>query len=201
MKIKDYTSDDYIYCYPKSHVLKNKLNIKDRKPLEKVERYITKLRLMDLEKTKFDGKFNLSYLQEIHKIIFGDIYDFAGELRKVELSKGSSQFCYTKFLQEQCDEIFGKLEKMDYLKNLNNEKFVEELAVFIGDLIHLHPFREGNGRAIREFVRQLCKTNGYDINYGLVKPKERLEAEIEAYNCKYNKLIEVLKIELIDIKK
>jgi cell filamentation protein len=78
---------------------------------------------------------------------------------------------------------------------------VEELAIFIGDLIHLHPFREGNGRAIREFVRQLCKTNGYDINYGLVKPKERLEAEIEAYNCKYNKLIEVLKIELIEIKK
>lgn len=198
MEIKDYTSNDYIYCYPNSNVLKNKLNIKDKKSLEKAERYITKLRLMDLEKSPIKRDFNLSYLKEIHKKIFGDIYDFAGELRKVELSKGNSQFCYTKFLPEQCEEIFSKLEKMNYMKNLEKEKFVEELAKFIGDLIHLHPFREGNGRTIREFIRQLCKINGYEINYGLVKPKERLEAEIDAYNCKYNKLMIVLKIELIE---
>ena len=193
---KDYTINDDIYCYPKTNVLKNKLNLIDSKSLEKAERYITKLRQIDLEKNPLTGHFDFEHLKKIHFKIFSDIYDFAGKPRKVGLKKGNSQFCYPEYIETEAKNIFNNLKENNYFMSLNNETFAESLSEFIGDLIALHPFREGNGRTIREFIRLLCLKNNYEINFAKTPIKERLDAEISAYNCKYEKLKKVLINEL-----
>lgn len=196
MNTKDYTAIDKIYCYENSDVLKNKLDLKNKEELEKSERYITKLRQMDLEKIPIDGNFDLKHLKKIHKKLFHDIYYFAGELRKVEISKKRSQFCYIQFLESQGNEILNKIAIEGYYQNLTKEEYIEKIAILTGDLIHLHPFREGNGRTIREFIRELCLVVGYQIDYFKSLTSERLEAEISAYNCNYKKLISLLDIEI-----
>ena len=196
MDIKNYTTSDKIYCYSKTNVLKNKLNIKNNNQLEKVERYITKFRQLDMEKNIVKGNFDLEHLKLIHKKIFSDIYDFAGELRKVPISKGKSQFCYPENIETEGNKIFSKLKELNYLKNLEKTEFIKKLSEFTGDIIALHPFREGNGRAIREFVRILCLNAGYELDYSKTIIEKRLEAEIYAFHCNYEKLEKILEVEL-----
>jgi cell filamentation protein len=151
---------------------------------------------MDLEIKPIKGNFDLNHLKKIHKKLFYDIYYFAGELRKVEISKKGSQFCYTRFLNDQGIEILNKIATENYYQNLTKKEYIKKIAILTGDLIHLHPFREGNGRAVREFIRELCLVAGYEIDYSKSITFERLEAEILAYNCNYKKLIPLLNIEI-----
>ena len=83
---------DQEYCYPNSNVLINKLNIQDADALHTAEREITSLRLAAAKMQPVKGKFDLRHLQKIHTYLFGDIYDWAGKLRHVNIAKGN-QFC------------------------------------------------------------------------------------------------------------
>ena len=118
---------DKIYCYPNSDVLINKLNIHDTDKLLEVERKLTMLRLMDLLEKPISGKFDLEHLRNIHKYIFQDIYPWAGKIRTVDIAK-SNMFCKVQFIEMQAIEIFGKLQKDDYLKQLSKEKYAKRAA-------------------------------------------------------------------------
>ncbi len=83
---------DNKYCYPNSNTLKNKLNIKDRYTLFEAEKELTAIRLKELQDQPILGEFNFTHLKSIHKYIFQDIYDWAGEVRTVEIGKGNL-FC------------------------------------------------------------------------------------------------------------
>jgi cell filamentation protein len=194
---KDYTTDDKIYCYKGSNVLKNKLNLKSYEQLEKAEKFITEIRQQELESDKIIGNFDFEHLKLIHKKIFGDLYEFAGEIRRVNIEKGESSFCRYEFILEEGNKIFKKLNIENNYKGLEKEEFIIKLAELIGDLIALHPFREGNGRAIREFVRNLCENSNYDIKFQNIEPEKRLDAEIAAFRCNYSKLTEILRVELV----
>lgn len=87
-------------------VLKNKLNIKDSKQLEHAERLITLQNIAQLRKASFD-KFDLDTLKAIHKKIFNSIYNWAGEIRTVNIQKGTMQFCDYSYITEQADGIFN----------------------------------------------------------------------------------------------
>ncbi len=76
------------YCYPDSNVLINKLNILDENALHTAEREITSLRLAAAKVQPIKGKLNMQHLQNIHAYLFGDIYDWAGKLRHVNIAKG-----------------------------------------------------------------------------------------------------------------
>lgn len=105
---------DRVYCYPDSDVLKNKMGVRDSERLSRLERRLTMLRLLDLIDKPIRGKFDLKHLQTIHKYIFQDVYEWAGEIRKVDIAKGN-MFCNVRFLSDQAAEIFGKLKEEDYL--------------------------------------------------------------------------------------
>ncbi len=197
MQAKNYLTKDKIYCYSESEVLKNKLNLRNDKDLERAERFITGQRQMDLEIYPINGNFDFEHLKLIHKKLFDDLYEFAGKIRKVDIEKGKSKFCVSKYIQKEGEKLFKNLKAEDYFQNLDKNNLVIKLAEFIGELIALHPFREGNGRSIREFIRNLCYKRGYDFNFQKIDPSKRVEAEILAFNCKYEKLIEILKKELI----
>ena len=97
---------DELYCYPGSNVLRNKMGIRDMEQLHEMERKLTMLRILELLDKPVRGAFDLKHLQAIHAHIFQDVYDWAGELRKVDIAKGN-MFCNVMFLSRQAEEIFG----------------------------------------------------------------------------------------------
>lgn len=175
---------DAIYCYPNSDVLKNKLDIHDPKRLYAIERKLTMLRILELLDTPIVGSFDLEHLQSIHRYIFQDIYQWAGEIRKVDIAKGN-MFCNVKFIGSQAEEIFGNLKKEGYLQGLSEDTFPGRLAYYFSEINALHPFREGNGRSQREFIRCLASYNGYVVHFSKVSQKEMLQASVESFLCDY----------------
>ena len=178
---------DKIYCYPNSNVLINKLNIHDSDKLLEAERKLTMLRLMDLLEKPVTGKFDFAHLRNIHKYIFQDIYSWAGKIRTVDIAK-SNMFCKVQFIEMQASELFEKLQNDDYLKQLPKEKFVQKVSYYFSEINALHPFREGNGRTQREFIRQLAYESGYILHFAVISEKEMVEASIDSFICDYKKM-------------
>lgn len=183
---------DRIYCYPDSNVLKNRMGVRDSERLNYLERQLTMLRLLDLVDRPIRGKFDLEHLQAIHKYIFQDIYEWAGEIRKVDIAKGT-MFCNVRFLSSQAEEIFGKLRNEDYLQGLEEEEFIQQLAYYFSEINALHPFREGNGRSQREFIRCLALHNGYVVNFANTSKEEMMKASEASFLCNYGAMEQLFK--------
>lgn len=169
-----------IYCYKGTNVLINKLDIKDTKKLLEYESKITAAKLLALRKQKINGKFDVNHLLDIHKFLFEDIYPFAGKFRNENIAKDNFMFAQYEYIEEELKRILNELEKEDFLEGYDKQKLSNRLAYYMSELNVLHPFREGNGRTIREFIRQLALKNGYEFNIKNVNPKEMLEASIKS---------------------
>lgn len=153
-----YEAVNSIYCYPNSDVLVNKLDIHDSKKLAIIERKLVLLKLYELRQNKQIGNFDIYHFVSIHKYLFEDIYPFAGKIRAEDIAKGSFRFAKWEYIEDQLKELLEKLKK-DTLSNLSKEDFAKKLAYYMSELNVLHPFREGNGRTTREFIRQLAYVN------------------------------------------
>ncbi len=178
---------DNKYCYPNTNVLKNKFGLKNPQKLFDVEKRITMIRLHQLQDKPISGDFDFEHLKTIHKHIFEEIYSWAGQVRTVEIGKGNL-FCTTAFINDYADTIFSKYYPQCYDAKNNKEEFVKVLAANYGDLNALHPFREGNGRAQREFARQICLDCGYAFSLNHTTHKEMLQASILSFNKGDNSL-------------
>ena len=194
MEKYDYTYDGSEgYCYPETDVLKNKLGIRDDNALTIAEREITSIKLLMLYNMPIMETFNFETLCKIHKIIFEDIFEWAGLIRRGDfLSKGNSIFCRGQYIEENAKTIMGNLQKEKILCGLNKSKFIERMAYYMGEINALHPFREGNGRTCREFFRQLSLNANYVLDFGKTEKEELLTADIEAFNGQYERLIKIL---------
>ncbi|MCH5211441.1 MAG: Fic family protein [Oscillospiraceae bacterium] len=181
------------YCYPDTKVLINKFGIRDSEQLETVERKITALKTLELEEKPFNGNLDYKYLLSIHHYLFCDLYEWAGKIRVGEfMFKGDSMFFRACYIEQGFDSFYNKLLNENFLKVLDKNKFCERLAYYMGELNALHPFREGNGRTSRLYFKQLAKQAGYQIKFSNVSKDELLNADIAAFNCKYDPLIRVL---------
>lgn len=178
---------DTIYCYPDSDILINKMDIRDQKKLEEAERRLTMFRMSDLLDTPVEGEFDLKHLQTIHRYLFQDLYLWAGEIRTVDISK-SAVFCKARFIEGQAEELFEKLKRENYLAGLSKELFVSRIAYYFSEINALHPFREGNGRTQREFIRELALKRGYVIRFARISRDEMMEASRESFLCRYEKM-------------
>lgn len=179
--------DDLLYCYPGTNVLKNKLSIQDQKKLRDVERKLTALRIADLIRKPIRGSFDLKHLCAIHFYVFQDLFAWAGELRKVNISKGN-MFCRVEYLSSQAGTVFGAIGHENYLQGLEYDMFVKRLAYHFSEINALHPFREGNGRTQREFIRELALYNGYAIDFSKAAPDEMFNASVDSFLCRYEKM-------------
>ena len=186
-----YTTTQSIYCYPDSNVLKNKLNIRDNKLLKTAEEEITLIKQMELLKNPIKGNFSKSHLMNIHKFIFEDIYSFAGKIRKEQISKADTLFYPPNLIDRELDKVFAKIKEKNMLRETDEEKVFDNFAYVMAELNIIHPFREGNGRSIREFIRLMAKRMGYDLNWGNVGREELLEASILSVD-NYKVLIGIL---------
>lgn len=191
---KDYIQS--IYCYPDTEVYLNNFGIMDSDELSNLEADLTTIRLSELSLNQKKGKFGVAHLKNIHRYIFQDIYPFAGKIRVEDISKGDTQFCLCQYIESNLEILLGKLKSENYLANDSSDLFVEKMAYYMAELNIIHPFREGNGRAIREFLRQLAFRNGYELNWYKVDSDELMKATILAVDFDRTLLEDCLRLAL-----
>jgi cell filamentation protein, protein adenylyltransferase len=163
------------YSDPATGVLYNKLGLVTAADLEAAEREITHAALILLDESPVSPSYDLPHLREIHKRIFGDIYEWAGQIRTVAIAKGAV-FCLPQYIDSSAAIIFRELHDEDCLRGLRRDAFVGRLAYYLGEVNALHPFREGNGRAQRVFFGQLARDAGFTLAWQHLDPVRNVEA-------------------------
>lgn len=118
----------------------------------------------------------------LHRQIFGAVYEWAGKLRTVEVSKGTTSFARVDYLGANLQTLLRQLADDDYCAADSLDEFVAQLAHYYSELNVLHPFREGNGRTIRTFLSLLADCHGCYIAWDQMDPTENIQACIASYN-------------------
>lgn len=147
-----------------NNILKNKINATTLIELEKQERIITNYKLAELYMRENNGNFDVQHYLNIHKFLFEDIYDFAGEIRSENIAK-TIPFCLPNLIYSNLKNTLENA-KRDSLRITNEEELIEFLADYYAQIDIIHPFREGNGRCEREFFRQYVLEINKKINFG-----------------------------------
>lgn len=161
----DPTSDN---CYPGTTVLINKFNIRDEAKLNEVETVLVSARSAEWMEHPKTNSFDFAHYKAIHRFLFSDLYDWAGQIRTVDISKKGTRFCSAGKIEHQADLIFRHLKKRNGFTNLPRREFLDEIVDFYCATNDLHPFREGNGRTQRIFLFQLIRHAGYNLNWSEV---------------------------------
>ena len=110
----------------------------------------------------------------------------------MDIAKGN-MFCNVRFIVSQAEQIFSGLKKENYLMGLDEELFSQRLAYYFSEINALHPFREGNGRSQREFIRSLALKNGYLLYFDRISEAEMVSASQKSFLCDYGKMEEVIR--------
>ncbi|MBG9568427.1 Fic/DOC family protein [Brevibacillus agri] len=168
------------YCYPGTDILINKANLRDQRKLDEFDKLVTTKRLAELVERPIKGAFDMNHLSRIHRYIFQDVYPFAGEIRSEEIAKDSFRFANAHFIPLASRDLFQQLKRENHLIGMDVEKTADRLSHYMAEINVLHPFREGNGRAQREFIRSLANNAGYELNWSKVEPARILEASIKS---------------------
>lgn len=161
---------DRDYCYPPDFtVLKNRLNLTNARDLEYFE---TEFVMQRVAEGVPSGDFDLDHLKVVHRHLFQDIYEWAGQLRTVEISKNGHQFQFRRFIETGMADVHRRLVDHNFLKGLSAADFAYAAGQIIGDVNYVHPFREGNGRVQLLYLEQLARHAGHPIDLGkLIGPR------------------------------
>lgn len=150
------------YTDPVTGILRNNLGLGTARDLEAAEREIAHAALILLRESPVQPTYDLSHLCAIHRRIFGDIYEWAGQVRTVAIAKGS-MFCLPQFIESAAAEIFRQLRQEKFLRGFDRDAFIDRVTYYLGEVNAIHPFREGNGRTQRAFFEQLAHEAGYSL--------------------------------------
>lgn len=167
------------YTYKGTDVLVNKLDIKDEKKLEKYERKMVAFKLATINEVEFPKVFDEKRLKFIHSYLFCDVYDFAGMYRLENIIKENFVFSQYEYIEENLKSVMSKIN-LEEFKKMNFDEFIKMISYLMTELNVIHPFREGNGRAIREFIRELMLECGYEIDFSKIEYDEVIKASKEA---------------------
>lgn len=163
------------YSDPLTGTLRNKLGLNTVEELETAEREITHAALIFLKESPVTPSYDLRHLCGMHRRIFGDIYDWAGQLRTVAIAKGS-WFCLPEYIESSAADTFLSLHDENLLRGLSRDVFTERLTYYLGEVNAIHPFREGNGRAQRAFFGQLASDAGFILDWQRLDADQSIEA-------------------------
>lgn len=192
MKEKIITENNQsIYCYPGTSILINKKNIMNKEQLHELENasVIYKLSQLIEGKELFRKDLTIEHYISLHKYLFGDLYEFGGELRKeftnktndeIDGEEGIRIYCNPDFIYETLNERLITMKK-EAIKVKSKEELISFLASNYMELYYIHPFREGNSRTLREFLREYVELmnkfiitfGNYEIKYSTLNDKDR----------------------------
>ena len=161
-------------------MLINKLNIRNNDELKRAEEEITSLKQYMLMESPIKGRFTKTQLINIHRFLFGDIYSFAGHIRREQISKGNTLFFPPHLIDPELDKVFSKLHNDKMLYETDRKKQIKHLSYFMSELNIIHPFREGNGRSIRELIRCMALHYGFSLDWSHVNRNTMLNAAVRS---------------------
>jgi cell filamentation protein len=185
--------DEY---YPDTSILINLEGIRD--PTALLERE-TELQIAAYEEvlTSFDEALTpvLPFFYYLHHLMFSPLFVWAGRPRTVGIAKGGTPFCPPQNIDAMMNALFAELEQEQWLAGLDSNTFIESAAYYICELNAVHPFREGNGRAIRFYADVLsAKARGDIFDWTRANADEYLQACVAGFQQDYSRMISVLKL-------
>lgn len=160
------------YLYEDVDVLMNIPQIKDVKMLEQVEADITNIAMIAMYNLSYEN-YDSGVLKELHLAVFGQLYEWAGEFRSIQISKaevvlGGASVDYTKpkCIEKELKAAFNELSKL-YSSRMDDKEKVFRLTRIIARIWHIHPFREGNTRTVILLLVLVCKKMGFGVDYNI----------------------------------
>ncbi len=178
------------YVYQSTITLRNRLGLIDPGDLDRIERlYVADRATQPIPR----GDFDLAHLRAIHRHFFQDIYDWAGELRTVEISKGEQQFQFRQYIQTGMADVHRRLVRAHFLTKLSAADFAKQAAV----TIYIHPFREGNGRTQLQYLKQLAAQAGHRLDLAQIPGVRWIEASVASYAADYHPMAAVIRRALV----
>ena len=145
---------------PGAATLKNKLGITNSDALSAAVSECTARRLAELQASPIRGGFDALHLQEIHRYLYQDVFDWAGELRRIE--KGGAP---ASSLEGSLNRTFDRLSRENLLKGLDKGEWMRRATDYTEELRSLHPFLTGNDLAIEEFATELARKNNLQLEW------------------------------------
>ena len=184
-----------IYLYPGSDVLINKLDIRDQEELNKAEADYVSYRLKQLALDGLSGKYDYKHLLKMHWFIFQDIYEWAGQQRKLNICKeegilGGLSIDYADVfdIAKDATAILTQMNNVNWRALTNEEKGVE-FSKYLARLWKVHCFREGNTRTVITFCCQFADEHGFPLNRKLFEEHSAyVRTALVAYNAIFNDL-------------
>lgn len=159
----NYIDPNFTYTDPRSGLLKNLQNITDPDVLLFVESAAVTKRLHELNAKPIKIK-GIESLFSVHKHLFQDIYVWAGQKRAVEISKDGKQFFPTAHFDPALKYLDQLINEFKQIPEDHKKGLAQKLAEILDNVNYFHPFRDGNGRAQREFLRLLALDKGLALN-------------------------------------
>lgn len=184
-----YDAADTRYCYPGTNVLDNKAGHRDQIDLDKFETFSVERRsAIPLP----PGRFSATHFRAIHRHLFQDVYSWAGQYRKVGISKGGNPFCQPEYIDAEMRRLFEELAGQNYFRDLEPVAFAENAAHFLTTLNAIHPFREGNGRTQNLFLAMLADQASHPLDFDKVDAAALLSAMISSFYGDESLLVNVI---------
>jgi cell filamentation protein len=184
-----YDAIDDPYTYENSTVLVNKLGLRSQSELDAFEAEISNARA---DEPLPEGALDFTHYKAVHHHLFQDVYEWAGQVRTVRLSKGGNPFCYPENIENQAAQLFGELRAANHLRDLDTAEFTRKVAHFLAELNAIHAFREGNGRSQLTFLALLADHAGHPLNLGKLAPDTMLAAMIASFDGREDALAKII---------
>lgn len=179
----------------------NRFAISSHADLQRVETPLALRRLLELQQSPVLGHFDARHLQAIHRYIFQDVYDWAGEFRQVNISKPGAIFPPPAYLKQSLDALFAELAREGLLRDLTASVWTRRAAYFLGEINAIHPFREGNGRTQREFIRELALAGQHRLVWTSYTQEEMIRASQLSHLRRDNSALEQILAAALDAGK
>jgi cell filamentation protein len=154
----------------------------DSEALHEREGLIALTREVQLSAKRFRRTYDLRHVVFLHRWLFRDVYDWAGNVRTIPIHKGASEFAQPQFIDSEAARIFKELHHERNLAAVRAADLPGRLTYYFGELNALHPFREGNGRVQRLFFRHLLDLRGARIRWTDVSAKEMVAVSVAVHN-------------------
>lgn len=173
------------YFIPGTKVLKNRLGLDDAEELRILEEKLVFLRIAELDSAPVEGAFDYAHFKAIHRRLFQDVYEWAGEERTAPtgqfmIKAGHAYYPAGPEMTKAAEKLFVGLAKDDFLRGLEIDEFVAKLAELWGELNVVHSFREGNTRTQTVFFDSLATAAGYQLDVERLASDSRVRAEFIA---------------------
>ncbi len=173
------------YLDPRSGILRNRFGITDQNSLDVREADAVSVRSVLLQRNPIEGNFDSDHLKRIHEYLFRDVYEWAGQFRTILLAKADyihrgriTRFTPPELIDAELQRVFDTLAEENFFAGLQRKELSRRMAWLLSEINRIHPFREGNGRAQRQFVRQLCNGIGFKLHFEVVSKERLVQASI-----------------------